>query len=119
MNMKQSRKSAFTLVEVMIVVSTIGLLAAIAVPNYVKARQLSQEKSCIANLRQIDSAVTTWALERHQATGAAIDTSELFGVDNYIRVKPVCPAKANGDYTYARVGDIPQAECDQPGHVLE
>src|ERR1700741_5098489 len=63
MNIKTSRKSGFTLVEIMIVVAIIGLLAAIAIPNFVKARTTSQQNACINNLRQIDGAVQQWALE--------------------------------------------------------
>ena len=57
----------------MIVVAIIGLLAAIAIPNFVKARATSQPNACINNLRQIDAAANEWALETRQTTGAAIN----------------------------------------------
>jgi prepilin-type N-terminal cleavage/methylation domain-containing protein len=62
---KRWRAAAFTLVEIMIVVAIIGLLAAIAIPNFVKARANSQKNACISNLHQIDSAIQEWALENH------------------------------------------------------
>ncbi len=63
MKLNTSRKAGFTLVEIMIVVAIIGLLAAIAIPNFVRARKTSQTNACINNLRQIDGAKQQWALE--------------------------------------------------------
>ena len=56
MKINSSKKAGFTLVEIMIVVAIIGLLAAIAIPNFVKARTASQKNACIANLKQLEGA---------------------------------------------------------------
>ncbi|MCX7915295.1 MAG: prepilin-type N-terminal cleavage/methylation domain-containing protein [Verrucomicrobiae bacterium] len=71
---RQSR-AAFTLVEIMIVVAIIGLLAALAVPGFVKARKQSQGRRILNDVRQMDAAIDQWALETGQSDGAAINTT--------------------------------------------
>ena len=78
----------------MIVVAIIGLLAAIAIPNFVKARTTSQQNACINNLRQYDGAVQVWALENKKASS---DVYTLTSIQPYIKLDstgnlPACPA---------------------------
>lgn len=81
MKINTSRKAGFTLVEIMIVVAIIGLLAAIAIPNFVRARTTSQTNACINNLRQIDGAIQQWALENN---AAPTDTVGVASVAPYL-----------------------------------
>ena len=101
MKISTNHKSGFTLVEIMIVVAIIGLLAAIAIPNFVKARENAQRNACIANLKQIDGAKATWALEQKKTNTDTPAVTDLYGSANYIRDQPYCPA--NGTYDPAQV----------------
>ncbi len=108
------RHRAFTLVEIMIVVLIIGILMAIAVPNFVKARDSSRKNSCIANLKQIDSAKEQWAMDNKKDAGAAVAMTNLVGSTNYIKATPACPS--SGTYTVNNVGTNPT--CSVATHSL-
>jgi prepilin-type N-terminal cleavage/methylation domain-containing protein len=105
------KKAGFTLVEVMIVVAIIGLLAAIAIPNLVKARQTSQTNACINNLRQLDAAKVQWALDTGQGTGFPVSSSNLQPYIGHSATSqmPACPI-GGSSYVIGIVGMNPSCQ---------
>ena len=117
MKINRSRSTGFTLVEIMIVVAIIALLAAIAIPNFVKARSASQKSACIANLKQVNGAKATWALEAKKVNADSPADTDLFGATQYIRIKPSCPG--GGVYTIDIVANVPTCTLGSTdGHTL-
>ena len=114
MHIQQSLKSAFTLVEIMIVVAIIGLLAAIAIPNFVAAREKAQRTTCALNLKAIEGGKETWALETRRGSTDTPTDADLFGSTCYLKTKPACPA--SGTYTINQVDT--KATCSVPTHTL-
>ena len=113
---KLTNKGGFTLVEIMIVVAIIGLLAAIAIPNFMRARETAQKNACLANLKQIDGAITLWALDEGQGSSAEVTMDDLVG--DYIKVEPFCPLDNDKDgYVVTIVSEAPT--CPMVGEYEE
>jgi prepilin-type N-terminal cleavage/methylation domain-containing protein len=101
----------FTLVEIMIVVLIIGILLAIAIPNFMQARENARAKACVDNLKQIDTAKQQWLMDNKLSAiasetwsnGSLSDSENLVGT--YIREQPICPA--GGTYTTQNATTIP------------
>ena len=108
-------RAGFTLIEIMIVVGIIGMLAIIIIPNYINAKRAAQKNACIANLKQIQGAIQTWAIDTGASPGSAVTTADIIpkylkawpkeGVFDYpvpasVNETPVCPnAATNTDHT--------------------
>ena len=102
MKIRTTNKSGFTLVEIMIVVAIIGLLAAIAIPNFVRARSASQMNACVNNLRQIDGAKQQLLLEKGDTATLDVATLTPFLGRGAAGAWPVCPTTQSDSYT---IGD--------------
>jgi len=115
----------FTLVEIMIVVAIIGLLAAIAIPNLLRAGARSQATTCINNLRQIDTAIQQFSIEARKHVGDTVTYPD--DLTPYIKLNqqgviPPCPT--GGTYQLNTVGTVPSAYCTisttvDPPHIQQ
>jgi prepilin-type N-terminal cleavage/methylation domain-containing protein len=123
MKLNRSSKKGFTLIEIMIVVAIIGLLAAIAIPNFVHARTTAQQNACINNLRQIDGAKQEFALETKagaSTTPTAAQVQPYMG-RGALGSLPVCPLDSGNAFaTSYTIGDLSTAPLCKiaTNHVL-
>jgi type II secretory pathway pseudopilin PulG len=102
----------------MIVVAIIGMLAAIAVPNFTKARGMARKKACISNLQTIDGAIETWATELNKGEGQSVSYSDI---RPYMKSTPICPTGGttfDDSYTISTVGTPPTCQKAPSEHVL-
>lgn len=111
-------KRGFTLIEIMIVVLIIAVLLAIAIPNFMKARDTSREKACVANLRQIDTAKMQWAMDEKKVGTETPKWDPDLKV--YIKNKLECPAGGSYDDTINAVDTNPTCPniVKMPTHKL-
>lgn len=120
MNFTRKSIKGFTLVEIMIVVAIIGILMAIAVPGFVRARTQSRMRACQENLQKIDGAVEQWALETNAALAATVDSGVLAPSDGsgILKTWPSCPGSGTAYASPQTVGTLPTCPTSIAGHVL-
>jgi prepilin-type N-terminal cleavage/methylation domain-containing protein len=109
----QSRKG-FTLVEIMIVILILGIIVSIAIPGFIQARQTGRKSSCLASLKQIETAKEQWAMDNKKSNGDSVAFTDLVSLTLYLKSTPACPA--SGTYSCNAVGIVPS--CSFAGHVL-
>lgn len=109
-------QSGFSLVEMVVVMIIIGLLLIMTAPNWVRARQVSNQKACISNLARIDAAERQWALDNKLSDGATVTlATDLVGSSKYLSRMPSCPSGGTYPATLT-IGTVPT--CTVSGHVL-
>lgn len=119
MKTKSQTTSGFTLVEIMIVIAIIGMLAAVAIPNYVEARKKAYAQTCIANLRNIDGAVQQWAAEERKDDHQTVAYNDI---SMYLRNTPVCPSGGTtfeDSYTLTTVETRPACQKQPERHKMQ
>ena len=113
-----SHKRAFTMIELGIVILLIAILAAITIPNLLSARNRSTTKSCIENLKRIESAKNQWGILNKKGGGAIPTQAELVGAsaDGFLGTFPTCPS--GGTYTIGDMATLPTCSKSSLGHAL-
>ncbi len=108
---------AFTLVEIMIVVAIIALLAAVAIPNFIKSRHEARLATCISNMRVIDGAIQQYILKNDMGeSDYSSITADLLISSDYLHKSPTCPAGKGTAYAITENGiDCPASDTDNHG----
>lgn len=109
---------AFTLIEIMVVAVLVGLLSAIALPNFVRTRTTARTDTCINNLRAIEYAIEQWALEANKDGSAAVEFSDI---SPYLKRATICPAGGTtfaNSYLVSLVSEQPVCQKVPLAHLL-
>ena len=112
--MKTTRRSGFTLLEIMMAVTIIGFLAGLTIPAFMKSRRTTQAARCVTNMGQIEAAKEQWSMENFADIGSPCDSTDI--TVYFKKGFPVCPG--SGVYTVNPIGS--NVVCSIAGeHVLK
>ena len=105
-------RKGFTLVEIMIVVAIIGIIISIAIPGFLRAREVSRSRACQENLAKIEGAKEQYALEGNVDPSTTPQWTSLIGTTLYLKRTPVCPG--GGVYSINTLNDVPTCTYTAP-----
>lgn len=109
------RTKGFTLIELMIVIAIIAILAAILVPNFIRARAQAQLSACESNLKNMATAQEMYATDNsgnYITAGMAASANSPLS-PNYVKVLPTCPAAGTGSSAYFYIGTLAAYTMEQ------
>ena len=107
----RTNRAGFTLAEVMMVISILGMLVTVAVPQWMKGRENARRSTCLTNLKKIDEFKEQHAFAHNKRSGDSCTFSDL-QADDYLSEMPIC--QSGGTYSFRAIGEVPT--CSFVGH---
>ncbi|HPM42244.1 MAG TPA: prepilin-type N-terminal cleavage/methylation domain-containing protein [Candidatus Omnitrophota bacterium] len=110
------KNGGFTIAEIVIVVAIIGVLSAVAIVNFIRARQMAYTNICVTNMRRVEDSIQNWAIGENKSQADVPTTADL--VPHYIKSWPACPQR-NTPYVPCAVSGTIECPVDPETHRLE
>ncbi len=110
-----SKRTAFTLIETVIIIVIVGLMVAFMIPTYISAKKESFKRDCVSNLKRIRDVQSAWMTDKNRALTAIPTDADLFGpATPYVVAKPTCRAKG----LYSLSSALGKPTCSIQGHSI-